>query len=237
MMQYPSIQKSYPARLFSLVVFSALACGSLGGQVVVTSYDFTGGSVTPVEDTDFVDAGNWILDGSGANVDFNVGDDGGFTDVAFQSPNRTPASPEAEPTWYFSFSVTTQAEVDFDSIRLNYAYSNANDNNGFYVRSSVDSFANDLFVFGGSGTTNQSANDPEAFPPVIVDLSGSDFQNVAASTTITFRISAIDTSSSSGRRHAFDNVQLYAVPEPALSALAFGLSGVLLAIARRRGRS
>jgi hypothetical protein len=228
-------------QLLALVAGLGLVSAA-SAQVTVASYTFTGASLEPTtENLAFVDASTIGITTNLANnsnlyagsIDATLD----FTDVFFITTDRTQATSATAGSMdhFFSFSVTTNQALNFGALSLDYAYSHTGNNNGFFVRSSVDNFATDLLLVGGSGSLNVS----QTMGNYSVSLSAIPvFQNIAAGTTITFRFMGIDSAASSGRRHNFDNIALTAsaIPEPSSIAALAGLGALGFVAARRRRR-
>ena len=131
--------------------------------------------------------------------------------------------------WYFTINLTPQSTMDISSIELDWSRGGTNGTRGWFVRSSQDNYATDLY---SNETPNGTA---VGLQHVSISLSG--FSGIGA-TDFRFYI----YTSTTGRYMDFQNVQFNsasgaAVPEPStLAILGLGSLGVAYR-ARRKARA
>lgn len=194
-----------------------LASGSLKAQIVAFSFNGAAGNEA-IFDPDAQPAGaavNGMIRGTGINPSASAGT---FSASSWSASGLDPAD-------YFSFSITPHAGMSLALTQL--VLDERRSNTGirdWSIRSSVDSFTQDLGTFHVPDDSLTRANQSIWFGGEFLDLRD----------TVEFRIYGYASESASGTWR-IDNVELYGgitpVPEPSFSGLAagMGLVGWLLA--------
>lgn len=202
-----------------------------------------GASVTvkladPAGDTSGLDAeGNTGFD-TGAGAAFSNGQNG-----LTVSPDGSTASTQANAFSegeYFSFTVSadTGFELDLTSLTFKGALNNAQSAYTWALTSSVDGHAVDNII--DTGVISSGSNQAGTYESFIVDLTGSQFQNIAAETDVEFRFYLYNyTGTVTNRSTYLDNVVLNgtvsAIPEPSTYAMIAGMLAFVSVMVRRRG--
>lgn len=177
-----------------------------------------------------------ITKGSGMGQ-FAVGPDSVFSNILKAGPGTTVGGASAATAlannWYFDVTLTPTSTIDISSIQLDWSRGGTGGDRGWFVRSSVDSYASDLYsVFTGNGTA-------VGLNSVDINLTG--FTGLASSTTFRFYTYTDRT----GRYNDFQNLRFNgndsgaagpgsggAVPEPsewaAMGLLGAGLAGLVI---------
>jgi len=170
-----------------------------------------------------------ITKGSGMGV-FSVGSDAGLGNVLKTGPGTaisgaTAASALAND-WYFDVTLTPTSTMDISSIQLDYSRGGTSGDRGWFVRSSADSYASDLYSVSTASGTAVGLN------PFDINLTG--FTGLASPTTFRFYTYTNGT----GRYNDFKNLRFNsnipgaAVPEPgewaAMGILGAGLVGMVI---------
>lgn len=157
--------------------------------------------------------------------DFFVADDGfGSVLQAYPSSGSTDFASAAANNSYFSITVTASggSDLDLGLLQFEVGKGGSSDPRGYFIRTSVDSFASDLF------STLLPSGAQQAPALKSINLSGSPvFQNLSS---IEFRF-FVFTPNPSGSSVDFRNLELSSaansVPEPA-SLWLIGTGGLLL---------
>lgn len=170
-----------------------------------------------------------ITKGSGMGQ-FSVGNDAGLGNVLKTGPGTVVSGASAATAlandWYFDVTLTPTSTIDISSIQLDWSRGGTNGDRGWFVRSSADSYASDLYsVFTANGTA-------VGLNPVDINLSG--FTGLTSPTTFRF----YTYTNSTGRYVDFRNLRFNsnspgaAVPEPgewaAIGILGAGLAGLVI---------
>jgi len=177
-----------------------------------------------------------ITKGSGMGQ-FAVGLDAGLGNVLKTAPGTSVTGASAATAlannWYFDVTLTPTSTIDISSIQLDWSRGGTTGDRGWFVRSSVDSYASDLYsVFTGNGTA-------VGLNPVDISLTG--FTGLASPTTFRF----YSYTNTAGRYIDYRNLRFNgnvsgaagpgsggAVPEPsewaAMGLLGAGLAGLVI---------
>jgi hypothetical protein len=132
--------------------------------------------------------------------------------------------------WYFQLTLTPSSSMDIDSIEADWSRGGTTGVRGWFIRSSLDNYASDLFaVESPDGTA-------KGFQHVDIPLTG--FTDLATATNFRFYV----YTSTNGRYLDFSNVQFNGptvapIPEPTSLLSTGGLLGLGLLVRRRAGHS
>ncbi len=168
---------------------------------------------------------------------FQVGQYGNLGTFLITSPKTTVSGASAATAlaknWYFDVTLTPTSTIDISSIQLDWSRGGNLGDRGWFVRSSVDSYASDLYeVFTSDGT---------AIGLNSVDINLTGFTGLASPTTFRFYTYTNGTA----RFNLFQNLRFNgpdsgaagpgsggAVPEPsewaAMGLLGAGLAGLVI---------
>jgi hypothetical protein len=210
-----------------LVVF----CGIASGGVVVT-YPFTSDTVASytgamVQSTSF--------DSSNLSAMTAIGNDGfGTVLEAYPASGATDYATAVANDSYFTIDVVASAgnDLDLGSLEFEVGKGGSADPRGYFIRSSVDNYATDLY----GPTVLGPAEGQDAPLLQTVDLSA--IPSYQELTSITFRF-YVYTPSSENFSVDFRNLELSevaAVPEPSSLSLFLGLTLAWGGFSRRRSR-
>lgn len=174
-------------------------------------------------------ASSVVSQGSGLG-EYSVGTDSwsGSTQVLKTGPGTTVADATAADAftndWYFQFTLTPNASMDIRSIQADWSRGGTTAVRGWFVRSSLDSYATDLY-------SNQTpVSTPTGLQNASFDIAG--FTGLTAPVDFRFYI----YTDSTGRYMDFQNVTFstVAVPEPSsLLLLSAGFAGLMTCWRRR----
>lgn len=217
------------AAVFSI---TACVCAPLHAAVVL-KYPFNNSEdgqngFAPSAFNSSVLASQAVTKGLGLNK-FAVGTDAGLGQVLTTGPGTTVSGATAADAllnnWYFTINLTPQSTMDISSIELDWSRGGTNGTRGWFVRSSQDNYATDLY---SNETPNGTA---VGLQHVSISLSG--FSGIGATD---FRVYIY--TSTSGRYMNFQNIQFSGlsgapVPEPSTLAI-FGLGSLGVAYRARR---
>jgi len=176
----------------------------------------------------FVLASQAVTKGPGLGQ-FSVGTDAGLGQVLKTGPGTlvsgATAATAISNNWYFTINLTPQSTMDISSIELDWSRGGETGTRGWFVRSSRDNYATDLY---SNETPHGTA---VGLQHVSISLSG--FSGIGATD---FRVYIY--TNSTGRYMDFQNVQFNApsgapVPEPSTLAI-FGLGSLGVAYRARR---
>ena len=129
----------------------------------------------------------------------------------------------------FTITANGSNTLNLSNITFNY-YKTGTMNANVVIQSSIDGFGSGNFVIGNATATANTTSDPSNL--ISFSLAGAQFQGI---TSVTFRLSAYDDTSSNTPVHRIDNLTVHGaiVPEPSASAL-LALAG--LGMLGRRSR-
>ncbi len=211
----------------------AFACLEAAGAAVLVSYPFnnnadgsSGFAYTTFDSS--VLTSSVVAQGAGLGV-YSVGTDSwsGSTQVLKTGPGTAVAGATAADAvsnnWYFQFTLTPTASMDIRSIEADWSRGGTTAVRGWFVRSSLDSYASDLY-------SNQTPiGTATGLQHVGFNITG--FTGLASAVTFRFYI----YTDSTGRYMDFQNVQFnshaLAVPGGAGAAV---LATALMGLRRRR---
>lgn len=201
-----------------------------------TAGAFSGGDVTAklagVGDVTGLDAQD--------NTGFDTGAGAAYTNGAngLTTGGSTQANAFANNDYFtFTVSANTGFELDLTSLTFKGARNNADAAESWALTSSIDGHTVGNII--DSGAITGSNNQAGTYDSFVVDLSDTQFQNIAAETDVEFRIYfyGYDTTVSS-RSTYVDNVVLNgavtAIPEPGSFALIAGCLALTSVMIRRR---
>lgn len=217
------------AAVFSI---TACVCAPLHAGVVL-SYPFNNSAdgqngFAPSAFNSSVLASQAVTKGLGLGQ-FSVETDAGLGQVLTTGPGTAVSGATAADAllnnWYFTINLTPQSTMDISSIELDWSRGGTNGTRGWFVRSSQDNYATDLY---SNETPHGTA---VGLQHVSISLSG--FSGIGATD---FRVYIY--TSTTGRYMDFQNIQFNGlsgapVPEPSTLAI-FGLGSLGVAYRARR---
>lgn len=219
--------------------FASLGAASAG---VLVSYPFnnssdgsSGFAYSSLDAT--VLASSAVSKGAGLGQ-YLVGTDFGYPGELLKTGPATSVADASAATalannWYFEFTLTPSSSMDIGSIDADWSRGGTTGTRGWFIRSSVDNYASDLFAVESPGGT------ATGFQHVNVELTG--FTDLSTATSFRF----YTYTPSTGRYMDFRDVQFNelagggtsAVPEPSgflATSLLLGAAGL---IRRRQARA